>query len=108
MAARSDLTRLAGHRIATFRQRAGLSQRELAERLGWSRDIIAHYELGRRELSLERLAIIAQGLQISPATLLAPEKHISILLLLDSRPELVEQVAFFLTAIEHDDELQQS
>ena len=100
MTARSDLMHHVGRRIAELRQRAGLSQRELAERLGWARDTIAHYELGRRAIGLDRLAAIAAALHVSPATLIARDAQGAILLALDARPELLPQVDFFLTAIE--------
>ena len=100
MAARSDLARQVGRRIAELRQRAGLSQREFAEQLGWARDTVAHYELGRRELGLERLGVIAQALQVSPATLLARDEQATVLLALDARPELLGEVSFFLLALE--------
>lgn len=99
MAQPSEVARQVGRRIAELRQRAGLSQRELAARLGWTRDIVAHYELGRRELGLERLAAIAAALQVSPATLLARDDQAPILLALDTRPELLGEVRFFLTSL---------
>jgi transcriptional regulator with XRE-family HTH domain len=94
------MARQVGRRIADLRQRAGLSQRELAARLGWTRDIVAHYEVGRRELGLERLAAIADALNVSPATLLARDDLAPILLTLDTRPELLGEVRFFLTSLE--------
>lgn len=100
MAQPSELARQVGRRIAELRQRAGLSQRELAGHLGWTRDIVAHYELGRRELGLERLAAIAAALSVSPATLLARDDQAPILLTLDTRPELLGEVKFFLTSLE--------
>lgn len=101
MTARSDMMHHVGRRIAEIRQRAGLSQRELAERLGWARDTIAHYELGRRALGLERLAAIAEALRVSPATLIAKDAQGALLLTLDARPELLAQVDFFLTTLDH-------
>lgn len=105
MAPRSELGRLVGRRIASLRQRAGLSQRELADRLGWTRDVIAHYELGRRELGLERLAALAAALRVSPSTLLADDERAPVLLALDSRPELLGEVLFFLNSLEQGGEL---
>ena len=104
MTARNDTTHHVGRRIAEIRQRTGLSQRELAARLGWARDTIAHYELGRRALGLDRLAAIAEALHVSPATLIARDAQGAILLALDARPELLAQVDFFLTMIEQSDD----
>lgn len=100
MTARSDMMYQVGRRIAEIRQRTGLSQRELAEQLGWTRDTIAHYEGGRRALGLDRLAAIAQALHVSPATLVARDEQGALLLALDARPELLAQVDFFLTTIQ--------
>ncbi len=104
MAQSREVARDVGRRIAELRRRAGLSQRELAELLGWTRDIIAHYELGRRELGLERLAAIAAALGVSPATLLAHDDQVLILLALDTRPELLREVRFFLRSLEQSGE----
>jgi transcriptional regulator with XRE-family HTH domain len=102
MTAQRDLMHHVGRRIAEIRQRAGLSQRELAERLGWTRDTIAHYELGRRSLGLERLAAIADVLHVSPATLIAKDAQGTLLLTLDARPGLLAQVDVFLTTLVHE------
>jgi transcriptional regulator with XRE-family HTH domain len=105
MAPRSELSRLVGRRIALLRQRAGLSQRELADRLGWTRDVIAHYELGRRELGLERLSALAAALRVSPPTLLADDERAPVLLALDAHPELLGEVLFFLSSLKHGGDL---
>ncbi|NCC36235.1 MAG: XRE family transcriptional regulator [Chloroflexia bacterium] len=99
MDTRRAFARQIGQRIAHLRQHVGLSQRELAERLGWSRDTIAHYELGRRELGLERLGVLAAALQVSPATLLAHDDQVALLRTLDVHPELLREVEFFLATL---------
>lgn len=47
-----------------------VSQHELAARLGWTRNMIANLESGRRSLRLSDLFLIARALNISPETLL--------------------------------------
>jgi transcriptional regulator with XRE-family HTH domain len=46
------------------------SQHELAARLGWTRNMIANLESGRRSLRLSDLFLIARALNISPEALL--------------------------------------
>ena len=50
-------------RLRTARRNVGLSQREVAERIGLSRESIHAYEAGRRRPSRERLAAILQALE---------------------------------------------
>jgi transcriptional regulator with XRE-family HTH domain len=47
-----------------------VSQQELASRLGWTRNMIANLESGRRSLRLSDLFLIARALSISPDTLM--------------------------------------
>jgi Zn-dependent peptidase ImmA (M78 family)/DNA-binding XRE family transcriptional regulator len=51
-----------GARVATARERAGFSQRELGERLGLSRTAITRVELGQRQLDALELARLADTL----------------------------------------------
>jgi transcriptional regulator with XRE-family HTH domain len=54
-----------GLRIAALRKRAGMSQRELAGRLGVSASAVGMYEQGRREPSAEKLVRLSQLLEVS-------------------------------------------
>ena len=54
-----------GARMATLRRAAGISQAQLAERLGVSPSAIGMYEQGRREPSLDTLVAIADVLGVS-------------------------------------------
>jgi transcriptional regulator with XRE-family HTH domain len=55
-----------GGRIALARQRLGLTQQQLSERVGKSRATVVQYELGRLQPSLHQLEVIAQALEVAP------------------------------------------
>lgn len=57
-------------RLREWRQHFGMSQGQLAGRLGIHRDAISHYESGRRELRVDRLADIAKLFGITMEQLL--------------------------------------
>lgn len=62
-----------GLRIAALRKRAGLSQRELGQRLGVSASAVGMYEQGRREPSAEKLVRLAEILEVTVDYLLTGE-----------------------------------
>ncbi len=93
-----------GKRIAAVRQTAALSQGELARRVGWPRDTLIHYEHGRRALSVERLAALADALNVHPSVLLTEDAHLAALIQRLARdPALSAQVAFFIETLEAQD-----
>jgi transcriptional regulator with XRE-family HTH domain len=51
----SDLMRAVGRQLKVLRERAGLTQRELGDRLGYSEDLISSVERGRRTPQRELL-----------------------------------------------------
>lgn len=59
-----------GARIASMRRNAGLSQSQLAKKLGISASAMGMYEQGRREPSMAILVAMAQELQVSTDYLL--------------------------------------
>lgn len=59
-----------GPRIAALRKEAGLSQQELAKRLGVSASAIGMYEQGRREPSAQTLVNMARTFGVSTDFLL--------------------------------------
>ncbi|MDO6849223.1 helix-turn-helix transcriptional regulator [Priestia megaterium] len=59
-----------GKRIAKLRKEKGLSQYELAERLGFSRGKLANYEQGSRQPDYDTLQIIATYFDVSTDYLL--------------------------------------
>lgn len=54
-----------GARMATLRRAAGISQAQLADRMGVSPSAIGMYEQGRREPSIDTLVAIADALGVS-------------------------------------------
>ena len=59
-----------GRRISALRKQRGLSQAELANRLGISPSAMGMYEQGRREPSAETLVALARELQVTTDFLL--------------------------------------
>jgi transcriptional regulator with XRE-family HTH domain len=70
MVAAAPIETTVGRRIAEARQAAGLTVRDLATQLGWPHTTLANYEIGRRPLTLARLAVIARALHRVPASFL--------------------------------------
>lgn len=61
-----------GNYIAERRKKAGLSQPELADRLGVTPETISRMESGKITLSVERIREFAEILQCEPSDLLRP------------------------------------
>jgi transcriptional regulator with XRE-family HTH domain len=98
-----EQSRTVGQRIAVARQRAGLSVRDLADKIGWPRDTLVNYELGRRAITIERLGQIADALDISAAALLVEdEKFAALVGRLASSPALLAHVQFFINTLDDD------
>lgn len=96
--------RRVGRRIAAARQAAQLTQEQLAQRLGWPRDTLIHYEHGRRALAVERLAAIGAALDLPPAALLIDDPSFAALIgRLAAEPELRSQVQFFLSTLDDEE-----
>ena len=64
-----------GERIKEFRLRAGLTQSELAEKLGIPYQSIGQWERGLRSPKIETLQKIADALNVSLGMLTIPEKE---------------------------------
>jgi hypothetical protein len=62
---RARLERVIAIVLAGTRNDLDVSQRELAARLGWSRNVIANLETGRRGLSFSDFLLIASALNIN-------------------------------------------
>ncbi len=61
--------RALGQRIAAYRQAAGLSQDQLADRIGMERRSIQRYEAGERDPRFTDLFLIANALDVPLADL---------------------------------------
>lgn len=59
-----------GIRVRTIRRQAGMTQEELAEKVGISASFLGHIERGSRVASLETLVALCNTLNISPVYLL--------------------------------------
>ena len=60
----------AGQNIKAAREAAGISQTELAERIGTTRQQIGKYESGNQDMTLNRLVQIAVALGVDPDELI--------------------------------------
>ena len=60
--------------LRSLRARSGLSQRELAERAGFSRSQYAYYEVGKILPDLFSLKNIAEALKVDISALFSPER----------------------------------
>ena len=99
----SDLNRNReiGQRIAAARQAASITQRELAERMGWPRFSLINLELGRRGTTIEKLDAVAVALGVHPALFLIDDPAlVTVIKRLMQEPEAVADVQFFLDARE--------
>jgi transcriptional regulator with XRE-family HTH domain len=67
---KKDLQRLVGQRIRVARKNAGLFQRELAERVGVSRNQITSVELGVSDTGFTVIIDIARAVGVKPRQLL--------------------------------------
>lgn len=56
--------------LGASRRAVEVSQQELAERMGWSRNQITNVETGRRSVQLTDFLIIARCLNIDPLSLI--------------------------------------
>lgn len=86
-----------GHRIARQRRAAGLTQAELAEKVGVQPETISRLETGKRRVSLEMLALISESLSLElhelfrlPETDTPKDKAIGRLLWFGSRLSVAE------------------
>jgi len=96
-----SMSRVVGRRIAAARRTAGLSQRELAERIGWPKDTLINFEYGRRTVDMDRLTAIASALGHHPAIFLfeAHDTRVTVIEEIQRDPELAHHIAFFMRTL---------
>jgi transcriptional regulator with XRE-family HTH domain len=63
-----------GARMRAVREQANMSRAQLSARIGVAESTLGSYEGGRREPAPQRLAVLAKGLKVTPADLLAPAR----------------------------------
>lgn len=64
-----------GERVAKARNAAGITQTELAKRLGLTRSSVANIEAGRQHPTVEKASMLATVLRCDPGWLLAGEQQ---------------------------------
>ena len=64
-----------GKRLASLRKKMGISQYELADRLGFSRGQLANYEQGKRQPDFDTLQKIADFFEVSTDYLLGRSEN---------------------------------
>lgn len=95
-----SLNKTVGRTIATLRARAGLSAPRVAQAMNWPAATLANFEVGRRPLTLDRLAAIAAVLDQHPAALLAGEERAPLIHRLLTDDALYQQVQMILNDLD--------
>lgn len=90
-----NLSEVIGERLKALREAKGLSQAQLAKRIGWSSaSRIGNYELGERKVSADDAITLASVLGVSPSELLfgeSSEQEVSYgVFLNDRQQELID------------------
>jgi transcriptional regulator with XRE-family HTH domain len=69
----ATLRQRVGARIRAARNAEGLSQEQVAQRVGMTRSSIANLEAGRQDMNISRLALVAAAVNLNLADLIRPE-----------------------------------
>jgi transcriptional regulator with XRE-family HTH domain len=62
----SEHGKIIAQHLVKIRQKAGLTQRDLAKKLGREHSFVAHYELGQRRVDLAEFYWICTACEVSP------------------------------------------
>lgn len=81
-----------GERIKEIRLKKGVTQKELAKRLGIATNSLSRYEIGERIPSLEMIEKIALALDVSPSVLIFGEANSLAYSLLNGSDEIINAV----------------
>jgi len=65
-----DLGAVVANNVRAERARLGWRQRELAERTGWSTDVVSDIETGKRRIGMEDIPVLCRALGVPLARLL--------------------------------------
>jgi transcriptional regulator with XRE-family HTH domain len=65
-----DLGAVVANNVRAERARLGWRQRELAERTGWSTDVVSDIETGKRRIGMEDVPVLCRALGVPLARLL--------------------------------------
>ena len=79
-------------RIKALRRETGLSQQDIAKRLGVSRPTISQIENGERKITAEELYKLAEIFNVSSDDILNPEKSIEVILEKGKRKKKEEEI----------------
>lgn len=85
-----------GKLVRGHRQRLGLTQDQLGERVGLSRTSITNIEQGRQKVLLHQVVILAESLEISPEALLPAVPALEV------TPQIEQKLPTHLTGAERD------
>lgn len=66
-----------GRRLQAARQRAGLSQTQVAERLGLTRAHVSHVEGGHRNLTITTMGAFARAIGCTLTVILTPQDRLT-------------------------------
>jgi transcriptional regulator with XRE-family HTH domain len=91
--------------LAEWRERRGLSQDQLAERIGTTKASVSRWEGGKRDVTGEVLSSIAWALNLSPIQLFRHPDELSLDEMLAAAPPTLRRKALALvrTLLEEDD-----
>ena len=71
----ADVLKTIGENTRKYRTRAGLTQAELAEKVGVGTSFISRVERGEKRMRIETILLVAAALHISVDLLLCPENE---------------------------------
>lgn len=71
----ADILKTIGENTRKYRTRAGLTQAELAEKVGVGTSFISRVERGQKRMRIETMLLVAAALHISVDLLLCQEYH---------------------------------
>lgn len=70
-----NMSNILGKRIKTYRNKKGITQKELADKIGVSNAVMSRYESGTRSPDFDKLKLIANELDVSIDYLLDHDKN---------------------------------